>query len=170
MKKHRYDGKFKSCCHKGKVKLPVLRNSNNEILEYPQFLEQMLISNPQHRYFKNFKDNIRTYNSSLSFASLGAKIAHLPGHGPYVFRVQGQIYHRTSHTDPINGENRKYAQLYVLDSSTQATEERMKLTENENCIPEVLKELDQFIRKNNSLANAYRMMKEVHQSMKIYPK
>lgn len=56
-------------------------------------------------------DNIRAYNSSMSFASRSAAIDHPRGHGPYVLKVDGAIYHKTSHLHPNDNETRQYAQL-----------------------------------------------------------
>ncbi|XP_065322969.1 uncharacterized protein LOC135930111 [Gordionus sp. m RMFG-2023] len=113
------DGKFKNCCHKGRVLLPSL--------QYPDFLIDLL-SNLDNHYYKNFSQNIRSYNSSLAFASMGAKNDNLLNKGPYCFRVHGQIYHRTSHLYPPNGVSPKYAQLNVLETS-QAIENHVEKAE-----------------------------------------
>lgn len=73
------DGKFKNCCHKGKV---ILKRP-----EYPSELK-FLFSN-EYVHNANFKSNIRNYNSSFAFASFGAKIKELSLTGPYCFRVHG---------------------------------------------------------------------------------
>jgi hypothetical protein len=59
-----------------------------------------LLSNPENFHYKNFKENIRAYNASLSFASMGANIEQFAGRGPYVLRVHGQPYHLTIHMHP----------------------------------------------------------------------
>src|SRR5258705_5676929 len=86
------DGKFTSCCRKGKLKLPRPMDVNGVEQAYPDFLRNLLTSSAQ------FREHIRSYNSAVSFASLGAKIVDLPGRGlgGYVFKVHGQTYHRTS--------------------------------------------------------------------------
>ena len=90
------DKMFNSCCHKGKVKLPTPCDIHGNQLSYPSFL-QSLLSDPSNPNYRNFRDNIRSYNSSTSFASMGAQIIQPPNNGPYVFKVHGQAYHRTSH-------------------------------------------------------------------------
>ena len=145
------DGKFKSCCHKGKIKLE--RKD-----PFPTFLEN-LMTNQNDPFHHNYMDQIRSYNSALSFASMGATTVSIPGHGPYVFKVQGQVYHRTSHVEPINGETPKYAQLYVVDSA-QATEQRMSSQGNGRCLPQLMQLLDAEIRKISRFANSYHMMQE----------
>ena len=111
------DGLFNNCCHKGKV-TPAIRR------EFPPYL-MSLLSNPADPHYSHFKDKIRNYNASLSFASMGAKIVQPNGRGPYTFRVHGQIYHRTSHMHPNDDQDRQFAQLYVIDSE-QATDIRSR--------------------------------------------
>ncbi|XP_065322399.1 uncharacterized protein LOC135929646 isoform X2 [Gordionus sp. m RMFG-2023] len=79
------NGKFTQCCHKGKVNLTQI--------PYPPYLKN-LISNPQDKLHNNFMKNIRSYNSAVAFASMGAKISELTGSGPYCFKVHGHIYHQ----------------------------------------------------------------------------
>lgn len=80
------DGKFTSCCRKGRVKLPKPVDINGVELPYPELLRNLLTDtkNPDH---ENFKENIRQYNNAVSFASLGAKTVEFPGRGQYVFKV-----------------------------------------------------------------------------------
>lgn len=52
---------------------------------------------------------------------MGATIVDLPVRGPYVFKVKGQTYYKTSHLQPLNNQAPQSAQLYVIDS-TQATD------------------------------------------------
>lgn len=136
------DGTFKSCCRKGRVKLSKPTDINGNTLDYPEFLQDLLTNsdNPAH---KNFRENIRPYNSSVSFSSLGAKVDIVQGNGPYVFRVHGQIYHRTSHVYPTHGQAPQHAQLYVVDI-TQATEIRANYPANSRCLPEIIDEIDRY--------------------------
>lgn len=153
------DGKFTSCCRKGKVKLPKIMDVHGVEQVYPGFLRRLLsdTNSPRHRHFK---ENIRSYNSAVSFASMGAKIIDLPGRGPYVFKVHGQTYHRTSHTLPVEQDAPQFAQLYVLDT-TQATDIRHNHPANEQCCPRILRQIDSFFRQNNRIAESYRLMREM---------
>ena len=153
------DKKFTSCCRKGKVKLPKPVDVNGVELEYPEFLRNLL-SDQTHPNHANFREHIRSYNSAVSFASMGAKIVDLPGRGPFVFKVQGQTYHRTSHLQPMNDQTPKFAQLYVLDS-TQATEVRKDQAANAQCLEHLLYEIDRFFRQHNRLSHTYQLMREV---------
>ena len=149
------DGKFKSCCHKGKIKMPARP-------VYPEFLRNLLsnLENPDHRHFLK---NIRSYNSMMSFASLGAPVLQqVPGRGPAIIRIQGQIYHLASHMDTIDGTHKRYGQLYTI-GPTQALNTRQENPSNFNCRQSIMRELDSFIRSNNPYAQAYSMMRNVFQ-------
>lgn len=88
------DGLFTQCCQKGKVILP--EDEFGNVLHYPPFL-QSLLSNPADPNYRNFRENIRSYNNSVSFASVGAKIVKLHGRGPYCFKVN-RSHSATKHT------------------------------------------------------------------------
>lgn len=146
------DGKFSKCCRKGVVILP-------EINVAP-LLQQLMTNN--HAHSKNFMDNIRAFNSSLAFASMGANIAPPPGGGPYCFRIHDSIYHRVGVLNPSSGEQRKYAQLFILDPMT-AADQRMHIAGNMNCNPQLMQELSHFVTTNNPFAISFKMLHEVEQ-------
>ena len=141
---------FSACCQKGKVKLDPITVS--------KYIETLL--NGQHVKSKNFLEHIRSFNSSLAFASTGASMASPPGFGPYCFRIHGQIYHRAGVLHPDEGAPRKYAQLFILDDE-MASRQRMSLTENAGCDPQLMTELTAYISSNNPFARATKMLYEV---------
>ena len=80
--------KFSMCCKQGKVYLEPLPNP-------PETLRTLLTSSDDES--RDFRHNIRAYNNSFAFTSLGAKQdAQYSGFdfGAYTFRVQGATYHR----------------------------------------------------------------------------
>jgi hypothetical protein len=91
---------------------------------------------------------------------MGAQVKLPPGHGPYCYRIHGQIFHRTATLHPIAGVAPVFAQLYIVDSD-QALNHRMKVPANSKCIPHVLGQLDLILRTINPFAQAYKMMREV---------
>lgn len=113
-----------------------------------------------HEHLKNFKENIRAINNSLAFASFGANIAPPPGYGPYCFRIHGSIYHRTRSLHSVNGETRKYAQLYILDPE-QAVSERMQTNAYFGISEDLMNILSQLMANINPSAKAYKIMYEV---------
>lgn len=148
------DGKFNSSCRKGKFKLPTLTDNDGIELKYPNELQQLIVTN------HTFRDNIRSYNNAMSFASMGAKMVDIPGRGPYVFKIQGHAYHVTSHIQPVANEQPQYGQLYFIDT-TQSTESRLQHPANRILNPAILRQLDQLIRRINVLAQKYKLMREV---------
>ena len=144
-------GAYKNCCHFGKVKL-------QEHHEYPEVLKGMFDN-------KDFKANIRSYNSALSFASLGAQVETITN-GPYCLKIHGQVYHTTYNVNNVDeNKPRKYAQLYVIDTD-QANDIRTRNGANAACDFSVMSNLDRLIRSVNPYAQAYYNMAEVERQAK----
>ncbi|CAF1394809.1 unnamed protein product [Rotaria sordida] len=144
---------FKQCCHYGSVQLP-------ELLPYPDEIKALLQGTDVES--KNFRENIRSYNSALAFASMGAEIDLPQGFGPYCFRIHGQIYHRIGPLHPGPGQRAHFGQLYILDSSL-ALKERMGNAANENCNETTMSKLGDIMKRISPYAAAYKMMHEVEQ-------
>ena len=155
------DGKFNSCCHKGKVKLPEPGS------EYPETIRDLLTnpSNPQHSHFMEY---IRNYCSAVAFASFGAAFAaNVNGRGPYCFRAQGQIYHLTpTNLQPANNELPRYAQLYVLDPN-EALNARLQNPNNSECRQEIFLQIEDALRPINRIMDSYVMMKDYMQQQEV---
>lgn len=103
---------------KGKITLPFLRKP-------PQLLYNLM--NEIDDRYKNFKENIRAYNSLFSFTSLGGKVESgiNDGNGPPQFILSGQNYHRIGSLIPPEGAPPKFAQLYIYDTQNESSN-RMK--------------------------------------------
>ncbi|UYV71951.1 hypothetical protein LAZ67_9001304 [Cordylochernes scorpioides] len=92
-----YSKTFHKCCSKGKVELEPIQTS--------ELLKSLMTG--KHQLSKNFMENIRSVNSALAFASMGANLAPPPGYGAYCFRINGQIYHRSEimqNEKPLGGK------------------------------------------------------------------
>ena len=89
-------------------------------LDYPEFLQQLQFETDNLDY-NQFYENIRAHNSTMFFLLMGAKTIHLPGRAPYMFKIHGHNYHRSSYLQPHNDQDPQFAQLYVLDNRIQAT-------------------------------------------------
>jgi hypothetical protein len=72
----------------GKVQLPPLG-------DVPQPLRQLLVLD--NRDAVKFRDEIWKYNRAFSFTSLGVEEDHTVnrGQGPPVFRISGELHHRS---------------------------------------------------------------------------
>ncbi|XP_071137070.1 uncharacterized protein [Mytilus edulis] len=94
----------------GKVVLPVIKDPSHS-------LQNLFILNTEQA--KHFRINIRAYNSSLAFASLGVHEDVLPHNGPYNFRICGFVHHRIGHLFPSEGKAPKFAQIYIPDTENE---------------------------------------------------
>ncbi|UYV63730.1 hypothetical protein LAZ67_2005450, partial [Cordylochernes scorpioides] len=145
-----YSKTFHKCCSKGKFELEPIQTS--------ELLESLMTG--KHQLSKNFMENIRSVNSALAFASMGANLAPPPGYGPYCFRINGQIYHRLGALHPENDDQRVFAQLYILDPY-EAARQRMIISKNSGCNPDLMKLLSLYIAGINPFADACKMLHEV---------
>ena len=109
---------------------------------------------------KNFREFIREFNSGLAFASFGASIevGRVPGQGPYSFRVQGIIYHLSSNLQGVENENKKFAQLYFIDSNAA---NQIRINNNRQCNPTLFIEIDEISRKINGYSKSFKMLHEL---------
>lgn len=156
--KKKVDDKFRFgvCCKSGKVDLPLTKRP-------PELLWKLLTG--AHPQSNLFFENIRRYNIALSFTSLGVD-KDLTGEqgagGPYVFKIMGELRHQTGALQPVGDEPRRYAQLWIFDSTIDATEIRMQRTENQACDRELMQKLAEMIQDNHFYAPLY---KAAHQRM-----
>lgn len=102
---------FSICCRKGKVQLPLYQAC-------PQYLMNLVRYNSDQRGRK-FRENIRAYNSIFSFTSKGGHVdSSINGQSAYIFRINGQNYHRVGSLLPMTGKP-KFEQLYFYDTENE---------------------------------------------------
>ena len=88
-----------------------------------------------------------------------------PGRGPKVFRVQGQICHRSGELVPPEGTPPSYAQLYVYDPA-EALEHRAAA--NPDADRNTLATLQDLLTSTNPYAEQYLHMQEVPAEAQSY--
>ncbi|CAB5207785.1 unnamed protein product [Rhizophagus irregularis] len=100
---------FSICYAKGKVILPFLQ-------ELPLPLNILLTETDPRSC--TFRQNIRIYNSALSFTSIEAKIDQqiTSTSGIYTFRIHGEMYHRIGSLLPNSETQPQFAQIYIYDT------------------------------------------------------
>ncbi len=150
---YRFPKERLNCCHDGKVLLSSLPT-------YPPEMHELFTSNSA--LSKNFMENIRQYNSSVSFASFGAQLSTPTGRGPYTFRLHGQIYHRIGSLHPNNNSPPVYSQLYIIETR-QAVKARLEFENNHGCCEDVMTMLTSTLDRINPYARQYRRMIDVEQ-------
>ena len=137
--------RFGTCCAHGQVRLPLLNDP-------PAVLKQLYTSSdPQAR---NFRDQIRQYNAALAFTSLGVNIDDSVnrGAGPYVFKINGELCHRSGSLLPTPGMEPVYAQLYIHDPH-EALDVRMN--RNANLDRNTMSALQQVVLDNHFYVGIY---------------
>ena len=104
--------KFGMCCLTGQISLPSFPPPPQELLH---LFDGTSPNSPE------FKTNIRQYNATFAFTSLGANIDHsvLTGTGPYSFRISGELHHQASSLLPLANRAPSFAQLYIHDPNQQ---------------------------------------------------
>ena len=93
-------------------------------VDLPKALQELLKS-------PSFCDNIRRYNAATGFVSFGdasggTAAARIPGQGPPVYVLHGQVYHRISVLLPSGNKDPAYGQLYIYDP-VEAADRRAKI-------------------------------------------
>ncbi|KAK3804543.1 MAG: hypothetical protein JOS17DRAFT_693239, partial [Linnemannia elongata] len=103
---------FSICCLQGRVNLP-------EIAVDPGLLEFISDQSPAG---DAFRDNIRKYNSALSFTSMGVTTdldLASARDGVYTYRIQGAVVHELGSLRAREGEEPTFAQIYFHDPNDQ---------------------------------------------------
>ncbi|KAL6509985.1 hypothetical protein OROHE_020602 [Orobanche hederae] len=157
---------FSFCCQEGKVLL-------SRFSEAPPPLNRLLDYNDPTT--SRFRDQIRVYNSMFCFTSFGARIDHSinTGRGLYIFKINGQNYHRIRSPLPKQGAQPRYAQLYFFDTQNEVRNRMSAFMDketgegvDENIVTSLIQMLDQ----SSSIAKAFRMARDwfhSHNSVKF---
>ena len=103
------------CCANGKVDVPLLGPP-------PEPLRAFLTNNTPPA--REFRKNIRTYNSCFVMTSFQAHTVVEPGFMP-TFRVQEQIYHNIGPLTPAAEEQPQFVQVYFIDDRGQQADARL---------------------------------------------
>jgi hypothetical protein len=133
-----------------------------------------------HVYLKTFFYHIKQYNSMFAMNSMGAKVIDSinDGHGPYVFKISGQVYHRIGSLIPSQGARPKYAQLYLFNTEHEisnrinvVSSSRSPFHANEDIVNSLIQMLDL----HNPIVKLFRTAperllenSEDHYSIRIY--
>ena len=132
---------FNRCCSQGDIAIPPL-----EVM--PQLLQQLFDENDGKA--KEFRKNIRAYNSLLSFTSCGAKFDEsllCGSRGIYTYRIHGEMYHLMGSLLPSRNINQhKFLKIYFFDTDNE-TDHRLNQMPNRD--RQVITRLQEMIRHIN---------------------
>eukprot|EP00794_Sanderia_malayensis_P013488 gene13488-biopygen10771 len=141
--------KYTKCCHDGAVTLP-------QIQPPPTTMMSLFLGDTEdtQRESKDFLSKFRQYNATMAMASWTANIPQLPGKGPPVITTHGSAYHRTAHLRPLEGQQPKYAELYIMDTA-EALEHRTNNPTNRDLNKHIIKKLQDELLAGNPYAQEY---------------
>ena len=117
---------------------------------------------------QEFRKSIHHYNAALAFVSCGMQVndgfvdhmnQQIPGAGPYTFQVHGQLYHCVGSLLPQQGEQPRYAQLYIYDPHDDAARLQMNqfhVNWNADQDPQLMLELHDMMVEHNHWVQVYR--------------
>lgn len=76
-----------------------------------------------------------------------------PEHGPYCFRIHGQIYHRVQSLHPDSDATPQHGQIYILEGN-EATQARLSNPINDKCTAELMNTIQSVLHEINPYAAA----------------
>ena len=142
---------FSSCCANGKINLPTIDQPPEPLLS--------LLTGEDSRS-RNFRKNIRKYNSVLAFTSMGARVDQsvVGTRGVYNFRIHGEVYHQIGSLLPDSNTMPAFSQIYIYDTEEQ-------LTYRQSIIPEldlsILEQLQDMLHAVNPYVHVFRQIVNV---------
>jgi hypothetical protein len=155
--RHTQNPKYNLCRKGGRLLLPRYQ-------EPLQPLMSLLASNyvPLSRHFF---DHIRQYNSMFAMTSMGARIIDSinDGHGPYVFKISGQVCHRIGSLIPSPGARPEYAQLYLFDTEHEISNKINVVSSTSspfNADENIVRSLIHMLDSHNPIVRLFRSARE----------
>ncbi|XP_035829941.1 uncharacterized protein LOC118479500 [Helianthus annuus] len=99
--------RYNQCCKTGRVKFPP---PNHPLSVFVDLFGRA-----------DFLANIRAYNSMFAMTSFGGKVDDSinTGSAPYVFKVEGQVYHSLGSLCPTDNEPSRFLQMYIYDTDNE---------------------------------------------------
>ncbi|KAI9324736.1 hypothetical protein BD770DRAFT_334960, partial [Pilaira anomala] len=148
--------KYQLCCGNGKGILAPLKPLPDVIKNY------FLLNDP---ISKEFRKNIRTYNSALSFTSMNANLDHSVANsrvGAYAYRIHGSVFYLISNnlTSSDSSPRPKVAQIYIFDSENELRN-RMNVAGNPNVTEATMLALQNMMHQVNPFIRYFKTMEEV---------
>ena len=165
------------CCNHGKCILDLLQPVPDLAIHITRVVDNYEDYDEKGRRFDKmfardeYLEVIRHLNSSFAFVSMGLKLdIELPGRGPFVFRIHGDIRHLigSSLIPPLN-TTAKYASLYFIEPK-QALAARVSESANKDKkIPRaVFESLQKFILTVSPYAKSFNHLYEVEQQQQRF--
>uniref|UniRef100_A0A8R1IAX7 ATP-dependent DNA helicase n=1 Tax=Caenorhabditis japonica TaxID=281687 RepID=A0A8R1IAX7_CAEJA len=145
-------GFYNTCCSQGAVKLEVCKN-------FPKELQMLFLS--MDPVAVDFREHCRNYNNTLAMGSFKAQLDQLTTPGPYCYRLHGQTYHFVGNLHPEVGNERKFAQVFIMDTSTAAEELASRPLIQDWCSQDLLEKLIDILKEHNPFVKSFKTMHEI---------
>jgi hypothetical protein len=116
---------------------------------------------------KKFHERFWNYNNALAMTSLGCdqdRLINREGQGPYVFKVQGCLYHQIGSLLPRPESSPIYAQLYIYDEQ-EALDFRMANVANSSLNRETMQTLQDMLYHHHPGVQMYKQAFELTRHM-----
>ncbi|KAB8118297.1 hypothetical protein EE612_061058, partial [Oryza sativa] len=163
---------YNKCCRGGSIYLPPYRPPPEPLLSRLTGRDRVLSN--------HFFENIRRYNSMFAMTSMGVNIINSinDGHGPYIFKISGQLCHRIGSLIPKHGARPEYCQLYIFDTENEirnrvavASHREMSFEPNEDIVASLMT----MLNAHNPVVQLFRTARdrlhdqlEDHYSVKLF--
>jgi hypothetical protein len=137
-------------------------SSQVALLKKPPVVLEELLNPASGQRSKNFKAQIRSYNSMFAMTSMGGNVDNRinDGRGPYIFRLNGQNHHRIGTLLPGDGLNPRFAQLYFYDTENEANRMNSLNRSDNNLDPSIVDALVRMLDESNILVKTFRMARD----------
>ncbi|KAF9552571.1 hypothetical protein CPC08DRAFT_617191, partial [Agrocybe pediades] len=150
--------RFGLCCMEGKVRIPPIGVP-------PQPLLHLLTSDEPAAV--KFREDSWKYNRAFAFTSIGVQEDHSVNRGqhrgPPVFRICGELYHRTGALSTA-GETLparpRYAQLYIYEPRAALD---MRMSSNADLNRNIMQDLQSMLNENHQYVPVYKYAHEILQ-------
>ena len=111
---------------------------------------------------RSARDHLKQYNNAFSFVSYGQDCfaEKAGGRGPPVVLCHGTVHHRTGFLLPEEGQDPKYAQVYLYDQN-EAAQVRKANVYNQGLDASVLDDFQAMLDRVSPYVRVYRSMREI---------
>ena len=138
------------------------KGSPAPLKEPPATLQSLLTS--ENRSSARFREDIWKYNRAFAFTSVGVSEDHSVnrGNGPPVFRISGELHHRSGALSTPDGHLPRYAQVYVHEPRAALD---FRVRQNADLDPQILLSLQTMLASSHPYVEVY---KHAHEVLKDY--
>ncbi|KAK9704013.1 hypothetical protein QE152_g28560 [Popillia japonica] len=133
---------YNKCCAGRNVILAPFHQHPIDLLAFKPIYETYLEMDRSCTQYK-----VKYIITIVMFASIQANLRNIPGNGPFVYAIQGQIYHHYSDVN-VNRDRQNYGPIYYLDPQ-EAIQQRINNAGEINVNPALIELIENELRDVN---------------------